>query len=148
MRNCGMERIYKMRWDIRVEVVFRRNHKRDRAMKTFLMHICIHVHFYRNHDCHRSGSLGSRLWEGHMHTVGFLGSAHGIATHVRDKMEAGLDSGVKWAEMLNKGLGWSHGELRSQDGSWQVSQNGMRGQHTCCISSHWRMWVPWLRWGS
>lgn len=89
MRICGMKRIYKARCNIRVGSFSGADVKGTEQWKldahTYIPHL------YRNHDCHRSRSLGSWLWKGYVHTAGFLGSAHRIATHARDRMEAGLD---------------------------------------------------------
>ena len=56
-------------------------------------------------------------------------------------MEAGLGIGGSWAEILNKGLRWPCGELWSQDGSSELSQDNVRGQafKARTVISHW-MW--------
>lgn len=57
-------------------------------------------------------------------------------------METGLGTGGSWAEMLHKGLRWSCGELWSQEGSSELSRDGVRGQAFKAppVISHW-MWA-------
>lgn len=83
----------------------------ETAVETFLTHILIHTLLYAYGHRHRLGSLGSSLWGGEEHTVGFSGSAYRIATYARDRIETGLSIGGSWAEMLHKDLRWPRGEL-------------------------------------